>query len=472
MRRPLAPAPVWAISSPAAFATFAVLAAFRFLSTPPWPDDWDGIGFVDAVTRYDLDHFAPHPPGYPVYVALLRVAFSFTSVPMQAANSVAIAAGLAAVLFVAGAALRRLGVARAAWIASFVTLSPLVWRASTAVGSEGPAFAFASAAIFGATCRRTSAPWWIGAAIGLGLGVRLSWAPLFVPLFALAPPGTRVRTLLVAIGATLSWCIPFIAIVGPSHLLALMRTHATGHFMVWGGSAIREPGATLRAAWLARDLFVDGLGVDADILGLGIAALGTGLGWLGFSAWRANGYPHARWLALFVPYAAWIGLGQNLHQQPRHALPLVAALAAALGLAATTSPRTRATGALFLALTALRTGDDAHARLTIPPPGEQLARLALSLAAGVATFGGPSARFFELHPGSVSGTVATLGEVHLALARLSPLPSRVLVTSELEGLATSSYPLEPLATLCRPARIDRRAPCIDVLEWKAPFLKR
>ncbi len=153
-------------------------------------------------------------------------------------------------------------------------------------------------------------PWWIGAAIGLGLGVRLSWAPLFVPLFALAPPGTRVRTLLVAIGATLSWCIPFIAIVGPSHLLALMRTHATGHFMVWGGSAIREPGATLRAAWLARDLFVDGLGVDADILGLGIAALGTGLGWLGFSAWRANGYPHARWLA-FVPYAAWIGLGQN-----------------------------------------------------------------------------------------------------------------------------------------------------------------
>ncbi len=108
--------------------------------------------------------------------------------------------------------------------------------------------------------------------------------------------------------------------------------------------------------------------------------------------------------------------------------------------------------------------------MTIPPAGEQLALLASSLAGPVAVFGGPSARFSELHPGVHGVTVATLGEVRLTLGRLPSLPRRALVTSEIEGLSSSSYPLVPVATLCRPARIDRRARCIDVFDWRAPFL--
>jgi hypothetical protein len=82
-------------------------------------------------------------------------------------------------------------------------------------------------------------------------------------------------------------------------------------------------------------------------------------------------------------------------------------------------------------------------------------------------FGGPSARFFELaaHPGVDAMTVGSLGDARLALGRLPSLPSRVLVTSELEGVASSTE-VEKLETLCRPARIDRRAPCLDVYEWR------
>lgn len=239
-----------------------------------------------------------------------------------------------------------------------------------------------------------------------------------------------------------------------------------------GGSAISEPGAE-RIVWLARDVFVDGIGVDLDALGIAIAALSVALAWLGVRAWRAKGdRPPLRPLLVILPYVAWIALGQNLHQQPRHALPVVVAVAAALGFAATTSRVARAFGAALLTLMAARTSIDAYARRTIAPPGAQLALFAHGQPAGVAVFGGPSARFFELDPTVVGVTVATLGEVRLALGRLSPLPSRVLVTSEVEGLALSSYPLVQVATLCRPPRIERRAPCIDVFDWRAPFLKR
>ncbi|MGO8994325.1 MAG: hypothetical protein ACLQVI_13445 [Polyangiaceae bacterium] len=460
-----------------ALGALVALIALRAASTPAWPDDWDGVGFVEAVTRFDLDHFIPHPPGYPVYVALLRAARLFTHDPTLAANAVAVSAGVAAIVLLTLATARVLGWGRAAWLGVFVAIVPLVWRTSTAIGSEAPALAFASAAVFGGTRTRRSASWWIGLSVGLGLGARLSWAPLLLPLLALAPRGARFRTLLVASAATLAWCAPFIAVVGAKHLVALARTHAIGHFQVWGGSALSEPGLE-RFVWLARDVFVDGLGIDRDPVGIAIGATSLVLAGLGWSAWRANDSSRraafARPLLVLVPYLAWIALGQNLHHQPRHALPIVVAVAGVLALAASTSSRARAAGALLFVLVAARTVIDAHSRRTIAPPGEQLVALADSLPAGVTVFGGPSVRFFELEPQPhVAGiNVGTLGDVRLALGRLSPLPSRVLVTSEVEGLSLSSYPLVHVATLCRPERIERRAPCIDVLDWKAPFLRR
>ncbi len=81
-----------------------------------------------------------------------------------------------------------------------------------------------------------------------------------------------------------------------------------------------------------------------------------------------------------------------------------------------------------------------------------------------------SSRRLELH--DHAATVESLGGAHVALGRMSDLPHRVLVTDELEGFATAGAPLVYVATFCRPARIDRRAPCLGVYDWKLPFLKR
>ena len=71
-----------------------------------------------------------------------------------------------------------------------------------------------------------------------------------------------------------------------------------------------------------------------------------------------------------------------------------------------------------------------------------------------------------------AATVATLGEVELAVERLSPFPTRILVTGELQNLPLGSRALVPLTTLCRDARIDRRARCLEVYDWRPPFLRR
>jgi hypothetical protein len=77
------------------------------LSAPAWPDDWDGIGFLESVRDFDLARFRPHPPGYPVYVALLRGVDFVVHDPMRAGVVVAAGSGATAVWFGGDAANRR-----------------------------------------------------------------------------------------------------------------------------------------------------------------------------------------------------------------------------------------------------------------------------------------------------------------------------------------------------------------------------
>jgi hypothetical protein len=474
-----APTPDKGPQSPSGIPILAasVVSFVVFLvAAPPWPDDWDGLGFLASIHRFDLDAFAPHPPGYPVYVALLKVASLVTPSPMAAAEAVAALSGAATVALLAGAFRRFSGASGS--VSALVGLAgvatPLGFHAVSVVGSEAPALALASLALYGlARARPTSSgsPSFsridaaiVGAAVGLELGVRLSWAPLVLSLLLLVPRRGRAIAGLTALATALAWAVPFVLLVGSRHLAHLLEVHLSGHATRWGGTALTEPA---RARFLARDLFVDGLGVDGDFLGvaIGVALLCASI--LALAAWR-----NARWrlwpsLALTCgPYLAWVTLGQNLHEQPRHVLPLVTFLALALAGSARVDRRARWATLVLFTLVAFRTGTDALARYRIPPAGAALVAYVRSLpdADQVLVFGVSSIRFFE-ETELLADTrgAETMGDVAMSLARARKLPDRAFVTSEVSEEHRPSVE-KHVATFCRPPRLDRKRPCLDLFE--------
>jgi hypothetical protein len=458
-----------------AFA-LAAYGGLLLASAPRWPDDWDGIGFVESVSDFDLARFHPHPPGYPVYVALLRLAALMTRAPMAACVLVAVASTVAMVALVTDAVWRTVGLRTAAAVGAVLGVMPLVWRAGSGVGSEAPALACMAACAWGLVAcgaNRRVGPVALGLAVGLGLGVRLSWAPVYLAALALAPRAARGRAWGAAAASCVAWVVPLLLVVGPGRLVALSTAHLEGHAARWGGTVVTTPG-WIRAAWLARDVFVDALGVDLDAPGLAIGVLLIAVSIQAWLAWR-----RARWvgwrpaLALVLPYLAWIALGQNLRDQPRHVLPIAASLASALGLSAAFSRRGFALVSSLALAMSIRTALDAHARRTIPPAGQQVVDLVRAQPAPgrIDVFGVTSIRFFEGTELSGQALPAgSLGDVQVGLTRVERLPARVWLTDEVETGGQSRWPIEPLATLCRPARLDRRARCLQVSEWRPPFL--
>jgi hypothetical protein len=455
-----------------ALLPYAALAALLAWSAPAWPDDWDGLGFVAAVRAFDMDHFAPHAPGYPVYVAMLKVAAAIVRDPFRAAIAVSVLCGVGAAAFAYGAAARTFGRARGVAMSLAVVATPLAWRSASGVACESAALLFALACAFGLAQRRGLV---LGLAAGLGMGARLSWAPLYLALALLTPRGTRARAAAGLALGVIAWVVPLVLVVGARHLEVLYATHLAGHTLRWGGTAIADPGAS-RIGYFFRDVLVDGLGVGDDGLGLVIAFLAAVVGGYGLIEWRRTGFRHWQRVALALgPYAAWIALGQNLRQQPRHALPIVVALAAAIALAAFDSERTRRLGVALASLLFARTAQDAWARKETPPAGAQIVNAVRELPRPDRTlvFGGPSVRFFEdtdLAP--FARAAGTWGDVRIALGRANELPARVLVTSEIEAERAPPYPTRPWRTFCRPERIERRAPCVRVVELEVPFLPK
>jgi hypothetical protein len=448
-------------------------AALLFATAPPWPDDWDGVGFVESVTDFDMARLRPHPPGYPVYVALLRAAAAIVRDPVRACALVAVASGVVSIAFVWDAA-RRCAGERVAWmVAILVAVAPGVWRGCSGVGSEGPALACAAACAWGLTLARWGDCKSLGATVlglgaGLGLGVRLSWAPLYLAALWMGARVDYRRALGTAVAACSAWAVPFVVWAGPAKIAALYSEHFGGHAARWGGTIITEPGF-VRIVWVARDVFVDGLGVGIDPVGVAIAALLAVAALQAVVAWRAVGW--RGWLPAFMlvaPYLVWIGLGQNVRDQPRHALPLVAMLAAGVALPVAGSRRAFALVGTLAVAGSIRTATDTHARRTVAPAGQQLVDLVRAQPAPKrpAVFGVGSVRFFETTDlASCARVAASLGEAHMELTHLNELPPRAWVTSELAGLDDARGALRPVADLCRPPRLDRARPCLGVYEW-------
>jgi hypothetical protein len=134
--------------------------------------------------------------------------------------------------------------------------------------------------------------------------------------------------------------VPLVIVAPPRDLVATTWVQGVGHFTRWGGSAITVPSPAARLGGAAWGLWANALGgawPDAPaVRWLGAPALATLLGAAAWGAWRRRGALRDQpelWAA-GLGYFAWALFGQNTVYKPRHWLPLVPLLIAAMAIGA------------------------------------------------------------------------------------------------------------------------------------------
>ncbi len=251
----------------------AALVATRWALAPPYLFYFDNVNFALAVREFNIALHQPHPPGYPLYVALLK-ALDLVIPSAKYAQLVAGSVGSLAALWL----IRKLGTlmfgARAGWLAvAILILQPSFWLAG--IGDQVRTF-LAAGGVAVALCVRRAwqadepARLYLAAAVlGVAGGFRPDLVVLPFPLLATALLRTRVRLRAVLALATLaSICaVWFAAIVwksgGPSGFAELFHHQwqtSSAHTTVLGGASAAEE---LRTA--IRAIYWSGVGALAWI---------------------------------------------------------------------------------------------------------------------------------------------------------------------------------------------------------------
>ncbi len=209
----------------------------RLIAIPASLWEWDDILFAHALHKYDLAAHSPHPPGFPVFVAMTRAAYWIFGDEHRALTTVAFifASLVAPALYYFYRAVfedRRIAFA-GAMLASF---APNVWVHSGAGRSDGVAFTLGiiglTLVIHGFHSQRSLIA---GCAVfGLAMGVRTTLLPVMGPVIALVFI-TRLRrrewlcvVAAVAVGTlcVLIWFLPLVYHVSWSVYRFVMDQHS------------------------------------------------------------------------------------------------------------------------------------------------------------------------------------------------------------------------------------------------------
>ena len=312
-------------------------------------EDLDSINFALGIRRFDVAHHQPHPPGYPLYVAVAKGVRAFGASETAALALVSAVAGALGVLAM-GALFRRLeaGGGRTAWPTAAVVVamtSPLYWftavRPLSDMAGLAAALAVQAMTLGAATTRGLAAAAFCA---GLATGLRSQVAWLTVPLLiykalhhgghwghggpASARQGftsastvsTVVKSSVALAAGVLVWLLPLVVITGgPAaywHALSDQGAEDLGNIqMLWTSHNVRAVADALYYALVAP-------WATWQVAAVVLASAAIGVVWV---------YRHARGhlgllAAAFGPYLVLDLLFQETFTG-RYALPLVVPMA-------------------------------------------------------------------------------------------------------------------------------------------------
>src|SRR5688500_6461311 len=94
------------IQTVCAAAVFVLVGRLLAISTSPW--DWDEVLFASALREYNVAEHLPHPPGFPLFVALAKIVNLVVASEFRSVQTVTVAGALALfpVMFFLGRELR------------------------------------------------------------------------------------------------------------------------------------------------------------------------------------------------------------------------------------------------------------------------------------------------------------------------------------------------------------------------------
>jgi hypothetical protein len=338
---------------------------------PPTLEDLDSVNFAMGVREFDVARHQPHPPGYPVFIALGKIGTFVLERAGIAAPEVrglaiwsALAAGVLPLLFFSF--FRRLDAPGSDYRAAIATVlavcSPLVWFTAARPLSDlaGLAAAWAALAALAAGSdldfrsqreRRDLTLGWVVAGAfmaGLSIGFRSQMALLTMPLLFWAivtVSQIRVAAIAATAAGVAAWAVPLVWLSGgPARYLHALGSQAgedfSGVVMLWTQPSPRVAAAAILQTFVRP--------WDSPILAgvmLALSAAGTLV--LLARARRAL----AIVAVVFVPYAVFHLLFQET-VTIRYALPLLPLIGYLAATVLDVADR-RATGVVTAALAAV-----------------------------------------------------------------------------------------------------------------------
>ncbi|HEY1276502.1 MAG TPA: DUF2723 domain-containing protein, partial [Thermoleophilaceae bacterium] len=338
----------------AAVTLLLIFFAAHIALLPRTLEDIDSINFALGVRDFDVARHQPHPPGYPVFIALAKVstaAFRAAALDAPAARGLAIWSAVGGTLALPMLLLLLRSLERrehlAWWAACAIGAAPLYWSTALRPLSDMTGFVFATAAqalLVFAIADRLSPPRdralpasslslgfmsparaviLAGLLAGLGLGVRSQTGVLTFPLLLVVlvvagriiPTGARAAALAAAAVGVLCWGIPLIVASGglSSYLHALGAQAGqdfSGVVMLWTHRTPRV------AEYALLNSFVWPWGRRVGFTVCVLAAVGSVR-----LLWRS---PRA-WLVLVVSFGPYAVFHLLFHETEtvRYALPLL-----------------------------------------------------------------------------------------------------------------------------------------------------
>jgi hypothetical protein len=316
----------------------AVLAlgflAFHLPFLPSSLEDLDSINFALGLRQFDVAQHQPHPPGYPVFIFIVRAVNAVVGSEVHALSLVSIVSGALAVVAMSKVFQIWTEPGAPTWVPMGATViaatSPLFWLTASRPLSDMMGLAASLGIQAMALTARSDAVLGLAAlCAGVAAGIRSQTVWLTVPTLILAivaRPSTygRVRAATHALAGLvvgmLAWGVPLLALSGgPASYARALATQGsedfTGVAMLATNPSPRQLAFTLHYAFIAPWAAWP-LGVAVVVAAL------AGLARLGRVAGRRLLLP----LVAFAPYAVFDLLFQEM-VTTRYALPLLVPVA-------------------------------------------------------------------------------------------------------------------------------------------------